>query len=100
MSGELFPEVGSLRDVLREMLQCPELVIIRRHARLCTSTHLNEVVTLRLPAGRQRALIKYGGSECNQVYGHRGGVPYEAAVYREILPQVNLPLAVFHGAHR
>ena len=50
------------------------------------STFPNEVVKCRLPDGRaRRVFIKYEAGRRHDAFGHRGGVAYEAAVYRQVL---------------
>ena len=95
----LYPETQALTPVLRSMLDCPDLQVVDRQPAVYASTFPMEVVTLRLPDGPRRLLLKYGGAHTDNVFGHRGGVPYEAAVYREILRHLDLPAPVFFGAH-
>jgi hypothetical protein len=99
-SASPFPELDSLQAILRSLMRCPELVVTARKPGEYMSTFLNEVVRLRLPGGCQpQVLLKYGAGHQDNVYGHRGGVPYEAMVYRDILQRVSLPLPALHGAH-
>src|SRR5205809_6969072 len=63
----------------------PVTVLNRRLPRFM-STFPNEIVTCRLPGGRNRRLfMKYEGERGHNSYGHRGGVTYEAGWYRCLL---------------
>ena len=63
----------------------PVTVLNRKLPRFM-STFPNEIVTCRLPGGRKRRLfMKYEGDRGHNSYGHRGGVTYEAEVYRRLL---------------
>jgi aminoglycoside phosphotransferase (APT) family kinase protein len=62
-------------------------------------TFPSEVVTCRLPDGTQRRLFcKYGASSIVHVHGHRGGVGYEAEVYRSLLHPGLVGTPPFRGA--
>jgi aminoglycoside phosphotransferase (APT) family kinase protein len=65
-----------------------------------TSTFPSEIVTCRLADGRERRVfVKYGrtGERDPQEHKWRGGVKYEAEVYRQVLHGLPLPLPAFHG---
>src|SRR5262249_43011088 len=59
----------------------------------------SEVVRCRIGDGGHRKLYcKYGAGLNYRSYGHRGGVPHEAEVYRRVLEPVNFSVAKFYGA--
>jgi len=62
------------------------------------SSFPSEIVTCRLANGEHlRLLCKYGGAG-HPGFGHRGGVAYEAEVYRRVLAAAPLTTPRFHGA--
>jgi len=64
------------------------------------STFPNEVVMCRLPDGREhRVFIKYEAGQQHDAFGHRGGVSYEAVVYRRLLRTLPGFRPRFLGAH-
>jgi hypothetical protein len=69
-----------------------------------SATFPSEIVRCRLGNGHDlRLWCKYGadhGTSLSTITGHKGGVPYEAAVYRHVLltPQTTTPK--FYGAYR
>jgi aminoglycoside phosphotransferase (APT) family kinase protein len=59
----------------------------------------HEVVTCRLGDGSARQLFcKYGVGHTESGFGHRGGVPYEAEVYRRVLRPSGLSAPAFLGS--
>ena len=66
---------------------CVEPVrILGRKLPQMMSTFPNEVVTCQLPDGSERRVfIKYERGHRHDSFGHRGGVAYEAEVYRRLL---------------
>src|ERR1051326_462807 len=67
------------------------LKILRRKLPSMMSTFPNEVVDCLLPDGHQHSLfIKYQTNNGHEGFGHRGGVSYEARVYREVLAGLDL----------
>jgi hypothetical protein len=74
--------------------------ILDRKLPTMMSTFPNEIVECELPDGtRRRVFIKYAANRSHDSFGHRGGVAYEAEVYRSLLQ----PLANFRprclGSH-
>lgn len=58
----------------------------------------SEVVTCRLNESEHlRLFCKYGGGRDHRAHGHRGGVTYEAEVYRRVLAPAGLPVPRFYG---
>lgn len=71
--------------------------VVRRDPSGRVSTFFNEVVTCRTEAGELRMLLKRGGAHADPTYGHRGGVPYEAEIYRRVLEPLGLSTARLHA---
>ena len=60
----------------------------------------SEIVRCRLSNGRELHVVcKYGAGHSINVYGHRGGIPYEAAVYRHVLQPLQAATPTFYGAY-
>jgi len=58
----------------------------------------SEVVSCRLNDRQHlRLFCKYGGGRDHGAHGHRGGVSYEADVYRRVLAPAGLPVPRFYG---
>src|SRR5713101_2449546 len=72
------------------------LMVRRREPNLYVSTFASEVVTCCMEDGRELQLFcKYGAGHTDNVYGHKGGVPYEAEVYRRVLHPLPISAARF-----
>src|SRR5215472_861339 len=93
------PDLTRLRCAIGELL--PGAVVVSRQANVRRSTFLSEVVTCRLPGGdKLRLFCKYGdGADEATSDGHRGGVSYEARVYRDLLPPLGVKTVPFYGTH-
>src|SRR6266853_2114461 len=64
----------------------PPVTVVARKRPRYMSTFPNEIVTCQLADGSQRRLFcKYEAGQGHNAYGHRGGLAYEAGVYREVL---------------
>src|SRR5260370_16011553 len=75
------------------------ITILGRDPAVYVSTFFNEIVTCRLPDGSVRRLLaKRGGAHTAPTYGHRGGVPYEARVYRSVLEPLATSAPRFYGS--
>lgn len=75
------------------------VTVVDRAANPHASTFPSEVVTCRLGrGGRLRLFCKYGTGPGHNAHGHRGGVGYEAEVYRRVLAPARLPVPRFYGA--
>src|SRR5205823_1507926 len=76
------------------------LTIEARRPHHQASTFLAEVVVARLGDGSERQLFcKFGGGPLADVHGHKGGVPYEAHVYRRVLAPAGVSVPEFVGSH-
>ncbi len=98
------PDGPSLRRGLGRVLQpesgdVPELLDRRLHSR--ASTFPLEIVKCRLHSGRVVDVVcKYSGEQRSGRHEHKGGVRYEASVYREFLDSCGMPVAGFRGSYR
>lgn len=62
------------------------VTVLRRKLPRYMYTYPNEVVTCRLPDGRnRRVFVKYEAGRGHPSFGHRGNVSYEAKVYQHLL---------------
>jgi aminoglycoside phosphotransferase (APT) family kinase protein len=58
-------------------------------------------VTARLGDGQEaRFVVKYGNSDQRDSFGHKGGVPYEAMVYHDVLSRTTVPDPIWLGNYR
>src|SRR6266516_944463 len=75
------------------------VTVLERQANRYASTFPSEIVSCRLGNGVDvQVVCKYGsGGPGRRAYGHRGGVAYEAAVYRYVLQPLSLSRPRFHG---
>ncbi len=75
-------------------------ILLERETNVFVSTFHSEVLTCRLNDGSQcRLFCKRGAPHADKVYGHKGGVPYEALVYERILAPLLVSAPGFKGAH-
>lgn len=92
---------AGLASVLGRNGDGPDRVtVLDRRPNVQTSTYPSEMVTCRLPDGTVLELLcKYGALGEEDSYGHRGGVPYEAEVYRHILRPGKSAVPRFYGVY-
>ena len=77
-----------------------QVTILDRKTPPYLSTFPYEIVTCRLADGSKRRLFcKYAAGHNHNAHGHRGGIAYEAKVYRHILLSLQDSRPLFHGAH-
>jgi hypothetical protein len=99
-----FPDFESLRAGLDIVLGrngsgATQVTIRDRKPLVSASTYPSEVVECQLEGGELKLYCKYmAGLRCDS-YGHRGGVQYEAEVYRSVLQNPGLCLPKFYGAY-
>jgi hypothetical protein len=76
-------------------------VTVVRRRRCDQGTFPKEIVTCRRGGGQElRLFCKYGGDHTNHhSHGHRGGVDYEAAVYRQVLQPSQATTPRFYGTY-
>jgi hypothetical protein len=76
------------------------LAILDRRFNPYSATHATEILECRLGDGRElRALGKYGSAHRGSGRGARGGLLYEASVYREVLRRQRCPVPDFYGTY-
>lgn len=98
------PDSETLARQLSEVLSgstspATQITILAREPNPHTSTYLSEILTCRLVDGNARRLLcKYMGKREHNAFGHRGGVSYEAKVYRRILQQLAMSTPAFYGS--
>ncbi len=75
--------------------------VLARQPNRFESTFASEIVTCHLAEnGTFRVFCKYGTSNFDKAYGHRGGVSYEAAVYSKVLSPLHTSTPAFYGVYR
>jgi hypothetical protein len=78
-----------------------ELSVISRQPNVYSSTFPSEIITCRLGDRHTiGVLCKYSAEAGNESYGTRGGVEYEADVYRHLLQNLDLSCPAFYGVYR
>lgn len=76
------------------------LVVLDRAPVESASSFPSEIVTCRTADGRKlRLFCKYAAGHDHNSHGHRGGVAYEARVYRNVLEPLNLSKPLFYGSY-
>jgi aminoglycoside phosphotransferase (APT) family kinase protein len=101
-----FPDLHTLTVGLNKMFGYTGsgagcVTVLDREPNLYASTFPSEIVNFRLGKGRRRrVLCKYAARQGNSDYGHRGGVAYEADVYRRVLEPLRVSKAKFFGLHK
>ncbi len=74
--------------------------VIGREPNAFASTFPSEIARCRLDDGRELSLLcKYGSPAEHDALGHRGGVGYEAAVYRDVLQFFSTHSPRFYGCY-
>lgn len=74
--------------------------VVRRRPLAVASTFPAEVVTCRVSAGHEHQLFcKYAICRDQHSAGVRGGIPYEAAVYRDLLGPLSVGASHCYGAY-
>src|SRR5215831_14921870 len=99
-----FPEFESLRAGLGQVLGsngsgASRLNIQDRKPIVSASTYPSEVVQCQVGNCELKFYCKYAAGLRYDSYGHRGGVPYEAEVYRLVLQNSGFSLPQFYGAY-
>jgi hypothetical protein len=75
------------------------LRIVERKRPRYMSTFPNEIITCRLAGGKSRRLFcKYEAGQNHDSHGHRGGLAYEAEIYRRVLSPLKTVRPEFIGA--
>jgi hypothetical protein len=91
---------AALTHILRDYgLAGGQATVLDRQPNIYEGTFPTEIVTCRLEDGSERQLLcKYGSNHWDNVYGHKGGGPYEAQVYRQVLQPLRVATPKFYGA--
>ncbi len=94
------PNLQTLTAGLTSVLRS-QVIILDRRPNTYMSTFPSEIVRCRVGGGSELQLFcKYAaGGHPHSVYGHRGGVMYEAAVYRHLLQPSQASTAKFYGTY-
>lgn len=100
-----FPEFESLRAGLGHVLGgngsgASRLNIQDRKPIVSASTYPSEVVQCQVGDCKLKFYCKYAAGLNYDSYGHRGGVSYEAEVYRLVLHNSGFSLPHFYGAYK
>lgn len=86
--------------IYRDANSADRLIITARGKNIYTSTYPSEILTCQLADGSELLMLcKYSIGYDHNMYGHRGGIPYEAEVYRQVLQQVPVPTPHFYGVY-
>jgi phosphotransferase family enzyme len=105
-TASLFPDVPALTRVLASLLPHTgpserALTLLERKPLAPWMTFPAEIVTCCANgSGTLRLFCKHEAGRTHNSYGHRGGLTYEAEVYRRVLQQSNVSTAKFYGAYK
>jgi hypothetical protein len=103
IASSRIPNLQSLTVGLASVLRS-QVEILDRRLNIYTATFPSEIVRCRLGDGQELCLLcKYGtdhGNSLSALTVHKGGVPYEAAVYKHILRMSRATTPTFYGAYR
>ncbi len=99
-----FPPTESLVRALTVAFDCSEaecVTVLDRRPNTYASTYASEIVTCLMSDSNEiRLFCKYGSRPHDTVYGHRAGVPYEAAVYEQVLRSCPMSALHLYGEYR
>jgi hypothetical protein len=99
MAYSRLPNLPTLTAGLTSVLRS-QVTILDRQPNVYTSTFPSEIVRCRVDDGSELQLFcKYAAHHSHNAYGHRGGVAYEAAVYRHLLQPSQVSTPTFYGAY-
>src|SRR5262245_42042326 len=91
---------AGLTAVLGNGAAAGPVTILARSPNDYESTFTSEVVTCRVPDGNKRRLFcKYGPRRSRNGDPHRGGVSYEAEVYRSLLHPAGASMPRYYGTY-
>lgn len=105
MASFLLPNLRTLTVGLTSVLRSHgstnnQVTILGREFNIYASSFPSEIVTCRVDDGSElRLFCKYAAAHNHNAYGHRGGVAYEAAVYRHLLRPSQASTATFYGSY-
>lgn len=93
------PNDATLRDGIAALLGATALTVVERAPSIRASTFPAEIVVCRTGDGRElRLYCKYAHGGGSLAHGHRGGVSYEAAIYRDVLAPLGVTTPRFLGS--
>lgn len=98
-----FPDLQNLANNINSVLgeNKPgdhQVAILAREPNIYASTFPSESVKCQLADGSELQLLcKYESGHEHDAFGHRGGVSYEAEVYRQVLRQLPITTPKFYG---
>jgi len=101
-----FPSLRRLRVGLAAVFEqsavlYDQLEVVERHENIAASTYPSEIVTCRLDDHVVlRLFCKYSTHLDCDTYGHKGGVEYEAQVYRDVLRQSKVLVPKYYGSYK
>jgi hypothetical protein len=104
MPHDAFPDLATLSARLSAILggEAPprgSVTVLEREPSPYASTFPIEVVTCRMSGGSLlRLFCKYAAGRDHNAHGHRGGVAYEADVYRRVLEPRGAATPRFYGS--
>jgi hypothetical protein len=97
------PSHEALEQALREAIAAggssSEVSLVDREHDLHAATSPNETVVVTFDDARVRIFCKYAGGRDHNMFGHRGGVPYESKVYTELLSKIEVGTPRCFGVH-
>jgi aminoglycoside phosphotransferase (APT) family kinase protein len=96
-SPEPAPGLDALTAALASAFQAP-VTVRERRPHPYASTFPGEIVRCETGGRLFTVLCKYEAGGRYPCFGHRGGLGYEALVYRELVQWLPLPTLTFHGA--
>lgn len=98
MRSAPLPETATLQGRLAEALGCSVVRVIERRPNVYSTSSASEIAELELGDGTVlQGFLKYESGRANGSHGHRGGVPYEAGVNRDLLGPLGVSVPEFYG---
>jgi hypothetical protein len=105
-SDHEFPDMNTISEKLNSALRETQSVnnqvtILNRERNTLASTFPSEIITCKMGDGSERQIfVKYSAGLSHNSYGHRGDIPYEIEVYRQVLQNIQSPSPFFYGAYQ
>ena len=98
-----FPSTRELSRVLSRLFAqssgAARISISQREPHYYASTYPSERVVCRIKGREIVLLCKYSADQEHPAFGHRGGLRYEADVYRRVLSGLGVSAPAFHGEY-
>ncbi len=90
-----------LNSVLQHVATGGAVKVVAREPHIYASTFPSEIITCHLDDGRELQLYcKYSAGVENDSFQHRGGVAYEALVYRYVLSPIGVRAPTYYGDYQ